>query len=105
MNLVRKKDIREDLESIQSDDFLVNRLTPYCETKDACRDIWSVFPKFTEGEDWDSAWPSVTGRIIDDSFDSVAKVNLSIDNQKITSFIPKLYRGSPIEDYGFITYL
>jgi hypothetical protein len=103
--LVREKDIRQDIEALDPYDFLINRLTPYCETPDVCRVVWNSFPRFTEGDEWDSAWPRVTGSFLGEQHTDVHAVELSISGKKEKAYIPKNYKNLPLEDYGFITYL
>ena len=105
--LVRKPDIREDVNTIRSKyDFLVNRRLPLCETEDACRNIWNKFTNVQdEGSDWVALWPRTAGVFVKSANNMTKAVSVSIGGAWENGFIPAERDRLKLEDVGFISLL
>ena len=104
--LVRKSDIRKDVEALEKYHFLVNRRMPFCETVEACNNIWNVFTTVTdEGLNWSTLWPRTAGKFMSSENNDSRSVSVSMGSAWDDGFIPNRRNGLKLEDSGFITVL
>ena len=107
--LVRVADVRKkqkDIEALEKYDFLVNRRMPFCETAEACDDVWSDFTTDTdEGRNWVAVWPRVAGKFTALEEKNSRAVSLTIGGDWDSGFIPSKRSRLKLEDSGFITLL
>ena len=107
--LIRRPDIRTDVDSLRGYDFLVNRKMPLCETIQSCSDVWSDFEDRDgeDGNDWSPLWPRVAGSFEPSSTanGSTHRVSVSVGGIDVLGYVPTHRHGTLIEDAGYITRL
>lgn len=104
--LVRVPDIRKDVEALEDYDFLVNRRMPFCETAEACNNIWGVFTTVTdEGLNWSALWARTAGKFTGSENSDSRSVRVLMGGAWDEGFIPSKRNGLRLEDSGFITVL
>lgn len=120
--LIKNSFIRKDFGAINREDFLVSRITPFCETLKACHEIWKGFKS---KEKWEAGrngivhvWTSSgiihkdkEGKAIEELYEgrSHYKVSMYItkdnETERKTMYVPTHRDSKEIEDRGYITRL